>query len=81
MDENERYEQICEPKFDVILEKLDRLSKQLFHDNGGKSLVGRINENAAWTAVTRWLVITTSGAFIVGCIGLIFYLLKNAISK
>jgi len=43
--------------------------------------VGRINENAAWTAVTRWLVITTSGAFIVGCIGLIFFLLKNALSK
>ena len=81
MDENERYEQICEPKFDVILEKLDHLSKQLFQDNGRKSLVTRINENAIWAAVTRWLVITTSGAFIVGCIGLIFYLLKNAISK
>lgn len=81
MDEEERYDQVCEPKFDLILSKLDNLNKRLVEDNGSKSVQTRISENAIWCSVIKWFTITVTGAFLVGIIATLFFLIRYMIVK
>ena len=78
MIEKEQYEAVCKDRFDEIITQLETLNKRLFKDNGSKSLQSRINDNAIWCSIIKWFTITVSGGFLLGVIGLLFFLIKNS---
>ena len=81
MNEDEQYKGTRRNRLDEILEELKDLKKKLFEDNGGKSLQSRINENALWCHVIKWLVISLSTGVLLGFIGLLFWVIKMKVIK
>lgn len=75
LEAREKVEDTLFTKIDEVHRCLKDLSGRLFEDNGTKSLQTRINENAIWCSVIKWLTITISAAFIIQLIGLAVYLI------
>jgi hypothetical protein len=80
MDEQQQYDKICQPAFQRLFEKMEGIEKRLWEDNGHKSLQTRINENAVWCQVIKWITITLASGVLLGFISLLFWVVKTAIS-
>ena len=64
---------ICEKRFNIIDNKLDRIYDKLFEDNGSPCMQTRVDRNTRWVSGVSWAL----GVMYITAIGTIAWLFKK----